>query len=65
MNWNRKKKIEFFNSDPNIIDNYPIIEYKDLKLKWAKRVREDFQNHVKKNDNKLDISKLIKEYLPD
>ena len=26
-----KEKIEFFNGEPGIIDNYPIIEAKDLK----------------------------------
>jgi len=48
MDWNRKNKIEFFNNDPNIIDNYPIIEAKNQKLKWVKKTREDFDELVKK-----------------
>ena len=48
MIWSRKKKIEFFNSDPNIIENYPIIESKNLKLKWAKKARASFE-HMTKN----------------
>jgi len=51
--WKQKTKIEFFHNKLNIIDNFPIIEYKDLKLKWAKKVREDFQNRAKKGDNNI------------
>ena len=51
--WKQKTKIEFFHNKLNIIDNLPIIEYKDLKLKWAKKVREDFQNRAKKGDNNI------------
>ena len=43
---NKKNKIEFFNSDPSVIDNYPIIESKELNLNWVKKVREDLQNHI-------------------
>ena len=48
-----RKKIEFFSNDPSVIDNYPIIESKELKLDWVKKIREDFQNQVKKNHQKL------------
>ena len=41
--WSRRNKIEFFHIEPSIIDSFPIIESKDLKLDWVKRVREDFQ----------------------
>jgi hypothetical protein len=56
--WKRKTSsmkqcIEFFNGEPSVIDNYPIIESKDLKLNWVKGVREDFQNHAKKKDNTI------------
>jgi len=34
--WNRKNKIEFFNNEASIIENFPIIESKDLKLNWVK-----------------------------
>ena len=42
-----KEKIEFFNSEPGIIDNYPIIESKNFKLKWVDRAKQDFQNLAK------------------
>ena len=45
--WNNSNKIEFFHTEPSIIDNFPIIESKDLKLQWAKKIRENFENHVK------------------
>jgi len=45
--WNRRNKIEFFNREVSIIDNFPIIECKNLKLNWVKRAREDFQNNIK------------------
>ncbi len=41
--WKKKNKIEFFNDELSIIETYPIIEYKDLKLEWVKRARQDFQ----------------------
>jgi hypothetical protein len=41
--WRRKQQIEFFNSEPSIIDNFPIIESKDLKLNWVKALKKDFQ----------------------
>ena len=44
--WNKKNKIEFFHSEPSIIENFPIIESKALKLQWAKKAREDFENSV-------------------
>jgi hypothetical protein len=49
----RKNKIEFFNNDPSVIDNYPIMESKELKLNWVKRVREDYQNQVNQGKQKL------------
>jgi hypothetical protein len=45
--WNNRNKIEFFHTEPSIIENFPIIESKDLKLQWAKKIRENFENHVK------------------
>jgi hypothetical protein len=42
--WNRRNKIEFFHNEPSILDNFPIIESKDLKLKWVKRARKDIEN---------------------
>ena len=51
--WKQKTKIEFFHHKPNIIENFPIIEYKDLKLQWVKKAREDFQNRAKKGDNNI------------
>ncbi len=47
MNWNRRSKIEFFHNEPSIIENFPIIESKNLKLNWIKRSREDFEKLVK------------------
>ena len=52
MGWNRKNKIEFFNSESSALDNFPIIESKNLKLKWVKRVREDFQNQIEEGTDK-------------
>ncbi len=49
--WNKRDKIEFFHHEPSIIESFPIIESKDLKLNWIKRAKEDFQNHVKKGYN--------------
>ena len=48
--WNRRDKIEFFHNEPSIIETFPIIESKDLKLNWVKRAREDFQNRVKEDE---------------
>ena len=47
--WKRKtqQQIEFFNSEPSIIDNFPIIEAKDLKLKWVTAAKKDFQSLVR------------------
>ena len=52
--WNRKKsqRIEFFNNDPGIVDTFPIIESKDLKLNWVKRTKENFQKLAKKGEDK-------------
>jgi len=51
--WNRRDKIEFFHNEPSIIETFPIIESKDLKLNWVKRAREDFQNHVTKDKSNV------------
>tara|TARA_B100000470_G_C19686128_1_gene344315 strand:+ start:62 stop:805 length:744 start_codon:yes stop_codon:yes gene_type:complete len=48
-----KEKIEFFNGEPGIIDNYPIIEAKNLKLKWVESAKKDFQNLVKVGADKI------------
>ena len=48
----KKNQIEFFNNDSSVIDNYPIIESKKINLNWAKRVREDYENHVKEGTDK-------------
>jgi len=49
--WSRKnKRIEFFHSEPSIIDNFPIIEAKDLKLKWVQGAKKDFQKRVRDPD---------------
>ena len=48
-----KQRIEFFNGEPSITENFPIIESKDLKLKWVKGVREDFQKCVKKGESNI------------
>jgi hypothetical protein len=45
--WNKQQRIEFFNSDPSIVDTFPIIESKDLKLNWVKGTREDYQKQAK------------------
>jgi len=45
---NKNKRIEFFNSDPAVIDTFPIIEAKDLKLNWVKETRKNYQEHVHK-----------------
>ena len=50
--WNRKNKIEFFHSEASIIENFPIIESRDLKLNWAKRARQDFQDNIKSHADK-------------
>jgi len=49
--WNRKTKIEFFHNEPSIIENFPIIESKDLKLNWVDSMKQDFQNLVKEGTN--------------
>ena len=51
--WRMKEKIEFFNGEPGIIDNYPIIEAKDLKLKWVDKAKQDHQNLVKTGADKI------------
>ena len=48
-----REKIEFFNGEPGIIDNYPIIEAKNLKLKWVDKAKQDFQNLVKGGADKI------------
>jgi len=58
--WNRKNKIEFFHNDASIIENFPIIESKDLKLNWVKKVRQDFQNVKPHTDNRPDFTHLIR-----
>jgi hypothetical protein len=45
--WNRRNKIEFFHNEPSIIENFPIIESKDLKLNWIKEAKRDFQKNEK------------------
>ena len=43
--WRKEQqRIEFFHSEPSIIDNFPIIEAKDLKLKWVAAAKKDFQS---------------------
>jgi len=42
--------IEFFNNEPSIIENYPIIESKDLKLDWVKKARENFQKEAQEGN---------------
>ena len=49
--WNRKNKIEFFHNEPSIIENFPIIESKDLKLNWVHKTKQDYQNIVKESGN--------------
>jgi hypothetical protein len=45
--WRKEQqRIEFFNSEPSIIENFPIIESKDLKLNWVKALKKDFQDRV-------------------
>jgi len=50
--WNKRNKIEFFHHELSIVDNFPIIETKDLKLQWVKKVRKDFENRIKGGDDK-------------
>ena len=45
--WNRRNKIEFFHSEASIIETFPIIESKDLKLNWVKKARQNFQDDIK------------------
>ena len=42
--WNRRNKIEFFHSEPSIVESFPIIEFKQLKLKWVEQVKQNFAN---------------------
>ena len=59
--WNRKNKIEFFNSEASIIETFPIIESKDLKLNWVKRARQNFQDNVKSGaDQKPEFLHLMR-----
>ena len=53
--WKRKNEIVFFHNEPSIIDNFPIIESKNLKLQWVNKVKQDFENLVKEGAKK-DIS---------
>jgi hypothetical protein len=50
--WNKRNKIEFFHHELSIVDNFPIIETKDLKLQWVKKARKDFENSVKNGADK-------------
>ena len=46
--WNKKKeKIEFFNDEYDITENYPILESKNFKPKWIENVRKDLENSIK------------------
>jgi len=46
--WNKKKeKIEFFNDEYAITENYPILESKNFKPKWIENVRKDLENSIK------------------
>ena len=47
--WNRRNKIEFFHNETSIIDNFPIIEAKNLKLRWVQQARKELENHVKRD----------------
>ena len=38
--WNKKEKIEFFNNEFAIIENYPILESKNFKPKWIEKARK-------------------------
>ena len=51
--WNRKNKIEFFHKEPSIIENFPIIESKDLKLEWVKNARKDFNNQHSQGEHNV------------
>ncbi len=42
--WNRRNKIEFFHSEPSIVESFPIIEFKKLKLKWVQKVKQKLEN---------------------
>ena len=56
--WNKRNKIEFFHHELSIVDNFPIIETKDLKLQWVNRVKQDFEYSGQiwndYNNNKID-----------
>ena len=57
--WNRRNKIEFFHIESSVVENFPIIESKNLKLKWAAKARQDFQKLVKEGvDNTPGFSHL-------
>tara|TARA_Y100000310_G_C20460036_1_gene704891 strand:- start:45 stop:806 length:762 start_codon:yes stop_codon:yes gene_type:complete len=45
-----KKRIEFFNEIKGIADLFPIIEAKDYKPNWVKKVREDYVQKKGKAD---------------
>ena len=48
--WNKKKeKIEFFNDEYAITENYPILESKNFRPKWIENVRKDLENTIKIN----------------
>ena len=53
MDWIRKnnKRIEFFHDEHGITETFPIIESKNLKLNWIKRVREDMAQTQISNTN--------------
>ena len=58
--WNRRNKIEFFHNEPSIIENFPIIESKELKLDWVKKARQDFQNFKPHIDTTPGVSHLTR-----
>ena len=58
--WNRRNRIEFFHTEPSIIENFPIIESKDLKLNWVKKARQDFQTTKSHIDNNPKFTHLTR-----
>ena len=48
--WNKKEKIEFFNNEFAIIENYPILESKNFKPKWIEKARKDLDNSIKEGN---------------
>ena len=59
--WNRRNKIEFFHNEPSIIDNFPVMESKDLKLNWVKKTKQDFKNLVESGaETDRDFSHIVR-----